>query len=83
MGKKTLEEIGKILLVSIISILISVMATRRVILDKKLDRSEYIEDQSQRWGLHKEIHDKDDKRMDEVRDMVKFLYENELKKQNK
>lgn len=75
MGKKTLEEIGKILLVSLISILISIQATRRVLLDKKLNRTEFIEYKSE----HSERHTREREDIKEVKRMVMFLYEEKMK----
>jgi hypothetical protein len=85
MGKKTFEEIGKILLVSIISILISISATRRILLDSKLDKEDYKADQKTRWSEHDKQHDLENERDKETYNMVKFLYENAIneKKSNK
>lgn len=83
MGKKTLEEIGKILLVSMISILISTMATRRIALDKKMDRAEYNEDQNQRWTAHDKIEKEKDKRLEDMYQMVKDIYYKEFNKDYK
>ena len=74
MGKKTFEEIGKILLVSLISILISVTATRRTLIDKKLDKEEFKEYKNE----HNDRHDRDSEDIKEVKAMVQFLYENEI-----
>jgi hypothetical protein len=82
MGKKTLEEIGKILLVSMISILISVTSVRRKLLDEKMGRDEYEKDQDKRWEAHDKIQSKNDARNEETFRMVKFLYEQEIKKAN-
>lgn len=75
MGKKTLEEIGKILLVSMISILISVTATRRVLIDKKLDKAEYYRDQSK----HEKLHESDKKDLKHITDRVDAIYEHLIK----
>ena len=80
MGKKAIEDIIKAILISAISILFSVTLTRRAIIDKKLDKVEYKEDQTRRWNDHGVIHSKDDKRRDEMYDMIKFLYEEQMKK---
>ena len=75
MEKKTLEEIGKILLVSIISILVSVMATRRVLLDSKLDKSIYYRDQE----LHNERHKREREDLKETKEMVRDIHNYLLK----
>ena len=70
MGRKTFEEIGKLLLVSMISILITSSVTRRTLLDRKLDKSEYILDQAE----HKEDHKQDKKDIEYVRGKVDDIY---------
>lgn len=80
MGKKTLEEIGKILLVSFISILITGIYARRRLLDGKLDKTAYDSDQELRWNSHNITHElerENDKRNTE---MINWLYQNEIKK---
>ncbi|MDH3877238.1 MAG: hypothetical protein OET18_05305 [Desulfobacterales bacterium] len=47
MSKKTLEEIFKIIIVSVISIFITYLQVRRELLDSKLDKIEYKEDQKE------------------------------------
>jgi hypothetical protein len=79
MGKKTLEEIGKVLLVSIISVLVSVTATRRVLLDSKLDKSEF----DRYVDKHESTHNDEQNDIKEVKEMVLFLYEEEIKKANR
>lgn len=82
MGKKTLEEIGKILLVSFISIMLTSIGVRRTLLDTKLDKEEYKEDQARRWDSHDKIQAKNDERNAETYRMVKFLYEREINKKD-
>ena len=78
MGKKTLEEVGKILLVSFISILISVQATRRVLLDSKLDKTEFNEYKRD----HEKKHDRQHEDVIYIRDKLDKLYEHELNKKD-
>jgi hypothetical protein len=54
MGRKALEEIGKVLLVSIISIILSVTLTARKFIDKKLDKEEYRRDKAVHAAKHTE-----------------------------
>jgi hypothetical protein len=71
MGQKTIEEIGKILLVSIISILISVMATRRVLLDRKLDKIEFDRYVDKHDARHDREMDNVDKKLDLILELIK------------
>jgi len=82
MGKNTLQEIGKILLVSFISIIMSVMATRRLLIDKKLDKVEYYRDKEYHTKEHeqlkqiirdgnKDITNHFDTRIDDLKDYIK------------
>lgn len=85
MGKKTLEEIGKILLVSMISILVSTSVARRQLISKKLDKAtfeNYVQHHNQRHTeerdeLKEEIRASEqrmtqhyDKRHDDLKDVI-------------
>lgn len=66
MGKKTFEEIGKVLLVSFVSILISVQVTRRALLDGKLDKLEFKEYKED----HNNRHDRENKNISDKLDLI-------------
>lgn len=78
MGKKTFEEIGKILLVSFISIIISVQATRRVLLDGKLDKQEFVDYKAE----HDKKHEQEQKEREYVRQRLDDIYDHLLNKKN-
>jgi hypothetical protein len=71
MGKKTLEEVGKIILVTLISIIMTSIYARRSIIDGKMGRDEYKEDQSQRWAAHDAVEAERAKRTEDMYNMVK------------
>jgi hypothetical protein len=56
MGKKTLEEIIKLFLVSVISIIATTIITSRTLIDRKLDKNEYLQDQEEKWEEHQRQH---------------------------
>ena len=87
MGKKTLEEIGKILLVSIISILITTLTARRVLLDSKVDKTQYENDNKKRDANnsmyrieHEKRHDREEKQYQENLQWIKWYLENTREK---
>jgi sensor domain CHASE-containing protein len=82
MGKKTLEDIAKLILMSFITFILTTVGVKRTMLDSKMDRMEYEKDQEQRWNAHDQVQKKNDERNQETHDMVKFLYENEISKSN-
>ena len=79
MGKKTLEEVGRILLISFITIIITLVTARRTLLDAKLSKTDYEIDQKLRWEGHDKEQRKNDFRNEKTYEMVLFLYQKEKK----
>jgi hypothetical protein len=71
MGKKTLEEIGKILLISFISILLTSITVRRALLDGKLDKDEYYRDKSEHNERHKRENENTNDKLDLIIELAK------------
>lgn len=82
MGKKTLEDIAKLILMSFITFILTSVGIRRTMLDSKMDKIEYEADQEKRWNAHDEVQKKNDERAQKTFDMVLFLYESEISKKD-
>ena len=80
MGKKAAEEIGKALLISIISFLLTTTYVRQKVLNDKLDKIEYRYDQDSRWNTHKSVHEIESKALEDLSKQVGWLYQNEINK---
>lgn len=74
MAKKTLFEIGKIILAAIIAFLLSAAQMKRGHfqdeLDSKLEKEEYYQDKSD----HERLHDGEQRAADETKQMVRDIY---------
>ena len=49
-------------------------------IDKKLDKVEYEKDQTEKWKAHDKVEGEKDKRLEDMYQMVKELYNKEFKK---
>ena len=76
MGKKTYEEIAKIILTTVIAFLLTTMATRRILIDSKLDKDEYYRDKQAHAKEHVDLENRITKHFDDRFDDFKdFMIE--------
>ena len=74
MGKNALEKIGTAIIISIISIGLTTVVTRRTLIDGKLDKSEYYRDQDKHELKHiqeeKDMREYFDTRFDDLKEFM-------------
>lgn len=86
MGKKTIEDLAKLILMIIITAVINFYTAKRHLKDSKLegklDRTEYEKDQKEKWSNHNKLHIEENKAAELQSKQIQWLYQNEIMKNN-